>query len=50
MKNKTENVSFPACEILRISNCLQNFVKVFKHYQFTLHSHLSTMYISHKYT
>lgn len=50
MKNKTENESFPACEILRISNCLQYFVKVFEHYQFTLHSHLAPMNVSHQYS
>lgn len=43
-----KRLSFPAGEILWITDCLEDFVEILKHDQFTLHTHLTTMNVSHQ--
>ena len=45
-----KRLSFPTGEILWITDCLEDFVKVLQHDQFTLHTHLATMNVSHQYS
>lgn len=49
-KNSIRKFSFPAGKIARITNSLENFIKIFKHDELALHTHLASMNVLEQYS